>query len=94
LAANVKVSQLYPHDLPDLFKGETLTVFRPLLGGGPGAVADRPLDGERREFVSDVKFVKEGCESRIHSRLWADAARRLADEIRLRGRVIELRKRS
>jgi len=48
---DVKVSQLYPHDLPDSSRRDSYC-FRPLLRGGPGAVSWTHLDGERREFVS------------------------------------------
>jgi len=89
----VKVNQLYPHDLPDLFKGETLTVFGRYSGGGAGAVkVTGTLNGERREFVSDVKFVKEDVSRGFIPRLWA--TRRvgwLLDEIRLRGESMELK---
>jgi Ca-activated chloride channel family protein len=90
---NVRVSQLYPHDLPDLFKGETLTVFGRYSGSGPGAVKlTGTLNGERRQFVSDVTFVKEDASRGFIPRLWA--TRRvgwLLDEIRLRGQSAELR---
>ena len=90
---DVKVSQLYPHDLPDLFKGETLTVFGRYSGSGSAAVkVSGTLNGERREFVSDVKFVKEDVTRGFIPRLWA--TRRvgwLLDEIRMHGESVELK---
>ena len=94
----VTVNQVYPRDLPDLFKGETLTVFGRYTmgaGGGSGAGAVKlsgTLNGERREFVTDVKFVKDDVSRGFIPRLWA--TRRvgwLLDEIRMHGESAELR---
>jgi Ca-activated chloride channel family protein len=90
---DVRVSQLYPHELPDLFKGETLTIFGRYTGSGPSAVKlTGMLNGERRAFTTDVKFVKEDVTRGFIPRLWA--TRRvgwLLDEIRLHGESPELR---
>jgi Ca-activated chloride channel family protein len=90
---NVKVSQLYPGQMPDLFKGEQLIAFGRYHGSGAAAVKiTGTLNGEKREFVQDVKFVDQDTKQAFIPRLWA--TRRvgfLLDEIRLHGESKELR---
>ncbi|HEX8916312.1 MAG TPA: VIT and VWA domain-containing protein, partial [Humisphaera sp.] len=90
---DVKTSQLYPSALPDLFKGEQLILFGRYTGKGPGAVRIRgTLNGEKREFATDVKFAENDTTNAFIPRLWA--TRRvgyLLDEIRLRGESKELK---
>ncbi|CAN5619303.1 VIT domain-containing protein [soil metagenome] len=90
---DVTVSQQYPHDLPDLFKGDTITIFGRYHGSRPGAAKlTGQLNGEQRSFVSDVKFSKEDVKYGFIPRLWA--TRRvgwLLDEIRMHGESKELK---
>jgi Ca-activated chloride channel family protein len=90
---NVKVSQLYPGQMPDLFKGEQLIAFGRYSGKGAAAVKVRgTLNGEKREFVQDVNFVEQDAKQTFIPRLWA--TRRvgfLLDEIRLHGESKELK---
>jgi Ca-activated chloride channel family protein len=90
---DVKASQLYPSAMPDLFKGEVLVAFGRYGGKGPAAVkVSGTLNGERREFSTDVKFAEHDTANAYIPRLWA--ARRvgwLLDEIRLRGESAELK---
>jgi Ca-activated chloride channel family protein len=90
---NVRTSQVYPGALPDLFKGEVLVAFGRYSGAGPAAVkVTGTLNGERREFATDVKFAEHDATSSFIPRLWA--TRRvgwLLDEIRLRGESSELK---
>ena len=47
----------YPGAMPDLFKGEMLIAFGRYGGKGPASVkVSGTLNGERREFVTDVRF--------------------------------------
>ena len=89
---DVHVSQMYPHDLPDLFKGETLTVFGRYRGAGPAtATVAGSVNGERRSFAAPVTFAKEDVSRGYVPRLWA--TRRvgwLLDEVRLHGQSTEL----
>jgi Ca-activated chloride channel family protein len=90
---DVKTSQLYPGTMPDLFKGEQLVAFGRYTGKGAAAVKVRgTLNGEKREFVTDVKFTENDTRHAFIPRLWA--TRRvgfLLDEIRLRGESKELK---
>ena len=90
---NVRTSQVYPGALPDLFKGEVLVAFGRYGGAGPAAVkVSGTLNGERREFATDVKFAEHDTDNSFIPRLWA--TRRvgwLLDEIRLRGESSELK---
>ena len=90
----VRLSERYPKDLPDLFKGDQLVVFGRYKKGEKGKVKvqlEGSLAGERRTFNYKVKLGG----SRDHEfipRMWA--TRRvgyLLDEIRLRGESAELR---
>jgi Ca-activated chloride channel family protein len=92
-ARDVKVSQLYPNRMPDLFKGDMLVLFGRYSGSGPGAVRiSGTLNGERHEFASDVRFTDGDQANGFIPRLWA--TRRvgyLLDEIRLHGENRELK---
>lgn len=89
----IKTSALYPNAMPDLFKGEMLVVFGRYSGNGPSAVkVSGMLNGEKQEFVTDVKFADNDTKNGFIPRLWA--TRRvgyLLDEIRLRGESKELK---
>ena len=79
--------------MPDLFKGEMLIAFGRYTGKGPAAVkVSGTLNGERREFVTDVNFAEHDTARPFIPQLWA--TRRvgwLLDEIRLRGESTELK---
>lgn len=89
----IRLTQLYPHALPDLFNGDLLTVFGRYSGSGASAIRITGfLNGQKREFVADVKFEEKNTDNAFIPRLWA--TRRvgwLLDEIRLRGESAELR---
>ena len=90
---NVKTTQVYPAAMPDLFKGEVLVAFGRYSGTGPGAVTvSGTLNGQRRQFTTDVKFAEHDTAGAYIPRLWA--TRRvgwLLDEIRMRGESAELK---
>ena len=90
---NIRSSEVYPHDLPDLFKGETLMLLGRYSGKGPSAVQiSGMLNGEKRTFITDVNFVDNDTRNDFIPQLWA--TRRvgwLLDEIRLRGESMELK---
>ncbi len=91
--SDVKVSQMYPGALPDLFKGEVVVAFGRYSGKGAGAAkVTGTLNGEKREFVADVKFAENDLTNAFIPRLWA--TRRvgwLLDEMRLHGESTELK---
>ena len=90
---DVKTTQVYPGAMPDLFKGEMLIAFGRYSGKGPASVkVSGTLNGERREFVTDVRFAEHELASAFIPRLWA--TRRvgwLLDEVRLHGESRELK---
>ena len=92
-ATNLKLQEMYPPRLPDLFRGSQLVVIGRYAGQGPAAVRLSGMVGaERREFVYELTFppkTEDGKEFVEH--LWA---RRkvgyLLDQIRANGEQKEL----
>lgn len=89
----VRLSERYPKDLPDLFKGDQLVVFGRYQAekGKAKLELEGSLAGERKTFQYKVKLDSSGDHQFI-PRLWA--TRRvgyLLDEIRLRGESSELK---
>src|SRR5262245_40987254 len=90
---NVKVHELYPPALPDLFFGSQLVVLGKYSGSGSAAVKLTGQVGkETREFAYDVTFPARTTEDReFVEHLWA---RRkvgfLLDQVRLNGEQKEL----
>src|SRR5205814_3770905 len=91
--ADIKVSQVYPGSMPDLYKGEMLVAFGRYSGKGAGAVKiNGTINGEKKEFATDVNFAENDTASAFIPRLWA--TRRvgwLLDEIRMHGESPELK---
>ncbi len=89
----VRITQLLPAQLPDLFNGDTLVVFGRYSGSGASAVRLRgQFNGKPREFAADLTFPTESAGNDYIPRLWA--TRRvgwLLDEIRLHGESAELK---
>jgi len=95
---NIKVSKIYPFELPDLFKGSTLSIFGRYKGSGKTKII---LEGKVRDRVEKFEYdVTMGFKSisspdreknDFIAPLWA--ARRigyLLDQIRLHGKSKEL----
>jgi Ca-activated chloride channel family protein len=89
---DIRITQLQPGSLPDLFNGDMLVVFGRYEGTGAAAVKIAgTFNGEPREFVADVSFAATAPGNEYIPQLWA--TRRvgwLLDEIRLRGESAEL----
>lgn len=89
----VRVTQMHPNTLPDLFNGDMLVVFGRYAGHGPAAVRIKGVfNGKPHEFSADVKFAESAAGNDYVPLLWA--TRRvgwLLDEIRLRGESAELK---
>jgi len=86
---DIKVRQLYPSPLPDLFRGDQLVVVGRYSGHGAAAAL---IEGHDQKFAYDVEFPEQARDHEFIPRLWA--TRRigfLLDEIRLRGESRELR---
>lgn len=89
---NVRVYQVYPREMPDLFKGSTLTVFGRYTGTGEGKLV---LEGKtasgRRSFEYRASFPGTADHYDFIAPLWA--SRRigfLLEQIRLNGENKEL----
>jgi Ca-activated chloride channel family protein len=93
LSENVKLSEVYPPQLPDLFHGTQLVVLGRYTGEGKAKVTLNGKDGkESRQFVSDTTFSeKTAAAKNFVEDLWA---RRkvgyLLDQIRMNGEKKEL----
>jgi len=89
----VRVTQLYPSPVPDLFKGEQLVLVGRYSGKAEGAIRiEGSVAGESRAFTYHARFAEEATDHEFIPRLWA--TRRvgyLLDEIRLRGENKELK---
>lgn len=90
---DVKVSKLYPSDLPDIFKGDQLVLAGRYTGSGEvTAKLTGKVAGSEQSFSYQVKFDAKNTASEYIPRLWA--TRRigyLLDEIRIHGENAELR---
>lgn len=91
--SDVRVSQLYPNSMPDLYKGEMLVAFGRYSGHGPAAVRIKgSFNGEPQEFANDVKFAENETGTAYIPRLWAvRRAGWLLDQIRMHGESAELK---
>ena len=89
----IRVEQLLPARLPDLFNGDQLVLFGRYSGAGPATATLAGTAGGRRvEFAGRVAFPAVEEDNRFVARLWA--VRRvgwLLDEMRLRGESAELK---
>ncbi len=93
VGTDVKISEVYPPQLPDLFHGNQLVVLGRYTGKGHAAVKlTGQVGSEQREFVYEVNFPHQTTERKeFVEDLWA---RRkvgyLLDQIRLNGEKKEL----
>jgi Ca-activated chloride channel family protein len=91
--ADVKLNEVYPPELPDLFHGGQLVVMGRFSGKGASAIRLTGMVGkEEKEFVYDLSFPeKTGDDHEFVESLWA---RRkvgyMLDQIRLNGEKKEL----
>ena len=90
---DIRVTKLYPTQLPDLFRGDQLVLVGRYSGRGDSAIVlEGTVNGAKRKFTYEVNFPRADEDNEFIPRLWA--TRRvgyLLDEIRLRGENAELR---
>ena len=93
-AEGLRVSEVYPREFPDLFKGARLTILGRYKGNGDQAIrVTGMMAGKERQFVFEVRFPEKHLENEHVPRLWA--VRKvgfLLDQIRLHGENQELKK--
>jgi len=92
--SDMHLAKMYPHDLPDLFKGDQLVAFGTYTGSGKTAVTlSGMVNGERQAFAEDVTFADKTDDSNDWiAKLWA--TRRigyLLDDMRLHGENAEVK---
>jgi len=89
----IKVTKMYPQQMPDLFQGDQLVLCGRYSGDGSGdCVIEGDAGGEHQTFKVPVTFPKTSDAQPFVPRLWA--SRRVAyllDEIRLHGENNELK---
>jgi Ca-activated chloride channel family protein len=89
---DVKVKDMYPRELPDLFRGSQVVAFGRYSSDGDVAVRlTGLLEGRRQTFTYDASFPKQVAANDFLPALWA--RRKIAyllDEIRLHGESKEL----
>jgi Ca-activated chloride channel family protein len=84
-------SQIYPRDLPDLFKGSQIIVLGRYRGGGPTALTLRGQAGQRQKSYTYETTVRAQQRYAFIPRLWASRKiGYLLDQIRLHGHSQEL----
>jgi Ca-activated chloride channel family protein len=92
VSGSVRVNQLNPRELPDLYRGSTLTVCGQYQGSGPGLIEiTGQVNGRPQKFVFTADFPARSLQNDFLPQLWA--ARRvgfLLDQIRLHGENKEL----
>ena len=91
-SGGIRTFQTYPNDLPDLFRGSSLTIFGRYTGSGNSNITlNGTVKDERRAFTLNTEFIDENDEYDFIPPLWA--SRRigyLLDQIRLNGEEKEL----
>jgi len=89
----IKITKMYPQQMPDLFQGDQLVLCGRYSGDGSGdCVIEGDAGGEHQTFRVPVTFPKTSEAQPFVPRLWA--SRRVAyllDEIRLHGENSELK---
>lgn len=88
----LKAYDMYPREMPDLFKGSQLLVFGRYNGYGDYSVTlEGEVNGEPKKYVYEASFPEESKENEFIERLWA--IRRvgyLLEQIRLHGEEKEV----
>jgi Ca-activated chloride channel homolog len=91
-SGNVRAAQIYPRELPDLYRGSSLTVVGRYQGSGRATVTvSGRVNNRSEEFTFQADFPAENHENDFLIPLWA--ARRvgfLLEQIRLHGENREL----
>jgi len=89
---DIRVADVYPSELPDLFRGSQVVVFGRYKNHGDVALRlTGNVEGEKKEFVYDATFPESNTANSFLPALWA--RRKIAyllDQIRLHGRSDEL----
>jgi Ca-activated chloride channel homolog len=90
---NVKVAEMFPRDLPDLFRGSQVVLVGTYTGDGAAAVRLKGSVGSKKEeFVYEETFPKKSLDKTFIGSLYAQRKIGfLLDQIRLNGENKELK---
>ncbi len=90
--SGITVEDMYPKELPDLFKGSQLTIFGRYSGSGGSLVElTGRVGGDEESSTYEVSFPQKDIENEFIPRLWAmRKIGYLLDEIRLNGEEKEV----
>ena len=97
----IRLVDMYPKRLPDLYRGGQLLVFGRYRGKGHAAVTlSGKINGKTQKFVYETKFIGEQKENNFITRLWAnrkvayllDNIRKHGENAELKGEVVRLAK--
>lgn len=88
----VKTTEVYPKELPDLFKGSTLTILGRYRDGGKATVTiEGKVNGKTEKFDYEINFEDNNTKNDFVPDLWAArSVGYLLDQIRLHGESKEL----
>ncbi|MCB0705707.1 MAG: VWA domain-containing protein [Saprospiraceae bacterium] len=91
-SSGVDLVQVYPKELPDLFKGGSISLLGQYKGNGSAKlILTGQSDGKTKQYEYDLVFSKESKENDFIPPLWgARAVGYLLDQIRLNGESEEL----
>jgi len=91
---NVQISDVYHKQIPDLFKGGSITLMGRFKGSGKSTVTVKGnVNGKQQTFEYAINLEKENTDLEFIPNLWASrAVGYLLDQIRLHGESEELKK--
>ncbi len=89
----VRIEDMYPKQLPDIFKGTQLVILGRYTGHGPAAIRLKGRTDEgQKEFIYESTFAERDMTAEDVPFMWANAkVSYLIDQIRLRGETKEVR---
>lgn len=90
---DVRITEIYPKQIPDLFKGTQITLLGRYKGNGDQAIRLKGfIGGKNQEFVYEVNFPEKNEDNTDLPRLWSiRKVGYLLDQIRLHGENKELK---
>lgn len=93
VGSGIRIHDMYPKTIPDLFRGGQIAMFGRYRGQGSVAIILKgSVGGQQKQFVFETRFPETSDQHSFISRLWAH--RKIAyllDHIRLKGLNTELR---
>ncbi|TNE47798.1 MAG: VWA domain-containing protein [Deltaproteobacteria bacterium] len=89
----IRLYDMYPKSIPDLFRGGQITLFGRYRGKGAVAISlNGKVGGKNKRYVFETKFPQTSNDHSFVSRLWANRkVAYLLDHIRLKGMNSELK---